>query len=116
MLEAEKAAHLLENLYWELAIIGDPLLDVGFMAVCYPERGELMTPTQELSAALLESGFPSRSEIFDRYAARSGRDLSGLGWSAASAAWKMAARFPFSHPRGPESLFTRPMRADLFRD
>jgi len=103
------AAHappkLLAILDWELATIGDPLLDVGYMAVCYPQRGEPLTPTQEMSAALMERGFPSRSEIFDRYAARSGRDLSGLGWYAAMAAWKLAVLFDFSHQRGQDAFY-----------
>jgi aminoglycoside phosphotransferase (APT) family kinase protein len=114
MWAARTPPQLLAILDWELATIGDPLLDVGYMAVCYPERGELMTPTQELSAALLESGFPSRSEIFDRYAARSGRNLSGLGWYAAMAAWKMAVLFDFSHQRGQDPFYTDPMKSVRF--
>jgi aminoglycoside phosphotransferase (APT) family kinase protein len=105
---------LLAILDWELATIGDPLLDLGYMAVCYPERGNSLTPTQELSAALLEPGFPSQSEIFDRYAAKSGRDLSDLGWYAAMAAWKMAVLFDFSHQRGQDPFYADPMKSVRF--
>ena len=41
---------------WELATIGDPLLDLGYFLACYPVDGEPLTPTQELSAAVLEEG------------------------------------------------------------
>jgi aminoglycoside phosphotransferase (APT) family kinase protein len=114
MWAARAPPQLLAILDWELATIGDPLLDIGYMAVCYPERGEPLSPTQELSAALLEAGFPSRSEILDRYAARSGRDLSGLGWYAAMAAWKMAVLFDFSHRRGHDPFYADPAKSVRF--
>jgi aminoglycoside phosphotransferase (APT) family kinase protein len=114
MWDAQAPPRLSAILDWELATIGDPLLDLGYMAVCYPERGEALTPTQELSAVLLEPGFPSRSEIFERYAARSGRDLSGLGWYAAMAAWKMAVLFDYSHRRGQDPFYTDPTQSLRF--
>ena len=35
-------------------------------------------------------GFPTRSELLDRYAARSGRDVSGIDFYVAFSHWKSA--------------------------
>src|SRR6185503_11804329 len=41
---------------WELATIGDPLLDVGYFLASYPEPGEARTPTQDLGTASCDPG------------------------------------------------------------
>jgi aminoglycoside phosphotransferase (APT) family kinase protein len=73
---------------WELCTLGDPLADVGLLVVYWPERGEdalaLGMP------ANLAPGFPTRRELIDRYAERSGRDLSDLDFYVALGYWKLA--------------------------
>ncbi len=96
---------LLAILDWELATIGDPLLDLGYMACCYPVPGEELTPTQELSAAFLADGFPSRQAIFAHYVAVTGRDLSNLNWYAAMAAWKLAVLYEYQHRLGRDAYY-----------
>ena len=49
-----RPARILAVLDWELATLGDPLLDVGYFLASYPEPGEPITPTQDLGAASLE--------------------------------------------------------------
>src|SRR5665811_242979 len=76
---------------WELCTLGDPLADVGLLMVYWPERGE----DGEQPAALgqpanLATGFPSRAELRDRYAERSGRDLAELDFFVALGYWKLA--------------------------
>ncbi|WP_428249530.1 phosphotransferase family protein [Ferrovibrio sp.] len=114
MWQAEAPPRLLAILDWELATIGDPLLDIGYMAVCYPMPGEALTPNQELSAAFLAPGFPTRAQIFARYAERSGRNLSGLPWYAAMAAWKMAVLYDYSHRKGHDPFYADPSQAQRF--
>ncbi|QDO96400.1 phosphotransferase family protein [Ferrovibrio terrae] len=114
MWHSEAPPRLLAILDWELATIGDPLLDLGYMAVCYPEQDESLTPNQELSAAFLQPGFPTRAEIFRRYAARSGRDLTELHWYAAMAAWKMAVLYDFSHQKGHDPFYADPQQSNRF--
>src|SRR6202034_925733 len=41
---------------WELATIGDPLLDVAYFLASVPEPGQPRTPVQDLGTALLEDG------------------------------------------------------------
>ena len=90
---------------WELATIGDPMLDLGYMAVCYPEADQPLNPTQELSAAFLSPGFPPAQAIFDRYAETSGRDLAGLGWFTAFQAWKLAVLYGYMHHKGTDAYY-----------
>jgi aminoglycoside phosphotransferase (APT) family kinase protein len=73
---------------WEICTLGDPLADVGLLMVYWSEPGE-ETPAL-LTAPTTLPGFLSRSEMRDRYAARSGRDLSDLDFYVAFGYWKLA--------------------------
>jgi aminoglycoside phosphotransferase (APT) family kinase protein len=73
---------------WELCTLGDPLADVGLLMAYWPDRGE---ETLALGMpANLAPGFPTREELKARYAERSGRDLSHLGFYVALGYWKLA--------------------------
>jgi aminoglycoside phosphotransferase (APT) family kinase protein len=73
---------------WELSTLGDPLADVGLLAVYWTDPGDPTTPL--LSAPTAMGGFPRRGEVIARYADRSGRDLSQLDFYVAFAFWKLA--------------------------
>ncbi len=80
---------------WELCTLGDPLADVGTLVAYWAEEPGRRGPssavaTMAQSAATALPGFPSRSEIADRYAANSGRDLVNLNFYVAFAYWKLA--------------------------
>jgi aminoglycoside phosphotransferase (APT) family kinase protein len=76
---------------WELCTLGDPLADVGLLMVYWPERGEEgEEPIALGQPANLAPGFPTRAELRDRYAERSGRDLSQLDFFVALGYWKLA--------------------------
>ena len=74
---------------WELATLGDPLADVGYLAATWSEPGSPGNAL-ELSPVTRSPGFPSRAGLVERYAARSGRDLEGLRWYMGLALWKGA--------------------------
>lgn len=84
---------------WELATVGDPLFDVGYFLASVPEAGSLRSPTEDLGTAMLEEGYPSRKELADRYADRTGRDLANLDWYTALALWKLAVLYEYSRRR-----------------
>jgi aminoglycoside phosphotransferase (APT) family kinase protein len=84
---------------WELATIGDPLFDVGYFLASCPVPGEPRTPTGEFGSAMLEPGYPSRTQLANRYAERTGRDLSNLGWYTALAQWKLAVLYEYGRRR-----------------
>src|SRR5262249_4037179 len=48
---------------WELATIGDPLADLGYLLTSYPARGEQLVPTSAMGTAVLEPGYPRRTEL-----------------------------------------------------
>src|SRR5262249_37496526 len=62
---------------WEMGAIGDPRADVGYLLATYSEPGG---PPNPLGTSPVTSmpGFPSRAELVERYATRSGRDVEPL--------------------------------------
>ena len=84
---------------WELATIGDPLADLGYLLTSYPVPGEPLVPTSAMGTAVLEPGYPGRAELIDRYADGTGADVSGVNWYAALAMYKLAALYEYSHRR-----------------
>jgi aminoglycoside phosphotransferase (APT) family kinase protein len=73
---------------WELCTLGDPLADVGLLMVYWPDPGEETIALGQ--PANLAPGFPSRAELRQRYAERSGRDLSELDFFVGLGYWKLA--------------------------
>lgn len=72
---------------WEMATIGDPLLDFGVLAAIWPEHpGDADLYESALGAT---GDLPERSAMIERYASRSDRDLSALDWYAVLACFKL---------------------------
>jgi aminoglycoside phosphotransferase (APT) family kinase protein len=84
---------------WELATIGDPLADLGYLLTSYPMPGEPLVPTSAMGTAVLEPGYPARTELINRYADRTGTDVSGVNWYATLAMYKLAALYEYSRRR-----------------
>jgi aminoglycoside phosphotransferase (APT) family kinase protein len=82
--------HLAAILDWELATIGDPLADLGYMTAMWSEPGDLPNAVGDLSAVTRGAGFPDRDFLARRYAERSGRSLDALAWYQVLALWKAA--------------------------
>ncbi|PYE12353.1 aminoglycoside phosphotransferase (APT) family kinase protein [Williamsia limnetica] len=102
---------------WELATIGDPLLDVGYFLATVPEPGQQRNATAELSSAMLEPGYPSRSDLARRYSTKTGRDLTGLSWYTTLALWKLAVLYEYSRRRvssGGDPYYTDPSLVQRF--
>jgi aminoglycoside phosphotransferase (APT) family kinase protein len=77
---------------WELSTLGDPLADLGLFFIYWQDAGDA---TAEISAGILPTvttlpGFPTRRELLDRYALRSGTDLSAMPWYVGFACFKLA--------------------------
>jgi len=69
---------------WELATIGDPLLDLGLVLTTWPRRDD---PTSMKIEPW--EGFPDTRELTAYYAANSDRDLSALPWYEVLACFKL---------------------------
>nr|WP_246344530.1 phosphotransferase family protein [Conexibacter arvalis] len=84
---------------WELATLGDPLADLGYLTATWAEPGDDETPMLALSAATRLPGFSSRDDLRERYARRTGRDLERLAWHETLATWKAAIFLECSYSR-----------------
>jgi aminoglycoside phosphotransferase (APT) family kinase protein len=73
---------------WEICTLGDPMADLGLLMVYWTG------PTDDASAwtgqATTAPGFMNRTELAERYAAVSGRDVSQIDYYVAFAFWKLA--------------------------
>ena len=72
---------------WEMATIGDPLLDLGVLLAIWPD--DPRRPDLYESALGRAGDLPGRDAIVERYAERSDRDLSALDWYTVMAAFKL---------------------------
>jgi aminoglycoside phosphotransferase (APT) family kinase protein len=91
MLSGEPPARVVSVFDWELATIGDPLADLGYLTVTWVAHDDPTdTMFSALSAVTREQGFPSREGLIARYEERSGRSMEALHWYQALALWKAA--------------------------
>lgn len=95
----EETASVQAVLDWELATLGDPLLDLGNFLVSVPAHGGSLNPTAELSRAMLEDGYPTRDELAERYAEHTGADISRLPWYEVLSLWKLAVLYEYSRDK-----------------
>ena len=79
---------------WELATIGDPLLDLGWMLATWPDGSGAST----VSVTPWE-GFPTPAELVARYGAGSARDLSAVDWYHVLACYKLGILLEGTHAR-----------------
>jgi aminoglycoside phosphotransferase (APT) family kinase protein len=87
MLASTAPARLKAIFDWEMATIGDPLADVGYMMVHWIRPGDTVGYFN-LQAVTVKDGFPSREEMIARYEQRSGRSMQALNWYVTLALWK----------------------------
>lgn len=83
----DQSGNVVAVLDWELCTLGDPLADVGYMLMSWPETER---EAQGMWSANVLPGFARRAELLDAYAAASGRDVSGIDYYVAFAYWRIA--------------------------
>src|SRR5262245_3745660 len=84
MVERERPDRVQAVLDWEMGAIGDPRADLGYLLATYDEPGGGPSPLG-VSTVTAAEGFPSKSDLVERYTARSGRAVGPLGWFEALA-------------------------------
>ena len=89
LLDPQEPGGIKAVLDWEMSTLGDPLADLGMLFVYWGQEGEEHPASQSAITAL--PGFPTRREVAERYAKRTGTDLSALNWYVAFAYFKFAA-------------------------
>ena len=73
---------------WDMATIGDPLVDLGTLLNYWPDPSDPPDDRPLHYPGMEEMGLPSRAEIVERYARRTGFDVSRVAWYEAFATWK----------------------------
>lgn len=81
---------------WEMSTLGDPLTDLGLLVMYSSDLGLSDSPVSTTSGA---PGHPAPAELIERYAARSGRDVSQVAWYTAFAWFKLAVILEGIHYR-----------------
>ena len=92
-------ARLIAIFDWELATIGDPLADLGYLVATWAEPSDDDDALFGLGAVTRLEGFPSRAELVARYEERTGRSLPDVRWYATLALWKSAVFLEGSYKR-----------------
>jgi aminoglycoside phosphotransferase (APT) family kinase protein len=75
---------------WELCALGDPLVDLGMLITYWAPTSPPAQPAAHTTVTD-RPGYFSRQELIDRYAARTGRDVSNIRFYEIFARFKIAA-------------------------
>lgn len=73
---------------WEISTLGDPLADLAYALNFFPDPTDAIPIAPEAATAV--PGFPTRMQMAERYAARTGRDLSKIDYYFGFNRWKSA--------------------------
>jgi aminoglycoside phosphotransferase (APT) family kinase protein len=85
----EAPAHLEAVLDWEMATIGDPLADIGYLCMMWSDPGDSVSGMRAALGGVTQAeGFPTRAELIARYEERSGRSMRDVRWYTTLALWK----------------------------
>jgi aminoglycoside phosphotransferase (APT) family kinase protein len=105
----EAPPRLLAVVDWEMASIGDPLIDLAWSLIFHPGPDGTMPlgTTKEPKFAL--EHLPDRVACIERYAARSGRDTTAAGWYDVFARWKLAIVLEGSFAKFQRGLSDKPI-------
>jgi aminoglycoside phosphotransferase (APT) family kinase protein len=87
MFAPSEPARMAALLDWEMSTLGDPLADLGLMAIRWVEPGDPRTPL-ELSPVTRKPGFLTRAELVAAYQELSGGSVAAIDWYATLALWK----------------------------
>jgi aminoglycoside phosphotransferase (APT) family kinase protein len=100
-------ARLRAILDWEMATIGDPLADLGYLSLLWIDRDDPPALYENLGFTRAP-GFLRRRALIERYAERSGRLVGDLRWYQALAAWKSVVFMEGNYRRAADGLSDDP--------
>lgn len=97
---------------WEMASVGDPLVDLAWALIFCPEEGNVLA----LGAAGQPGGFlvdavPTHDELIQRYVEATGRDVSALDWYRVFSRWKLGIVLEGSYAKHLRGESTNPNHA-----
>jgi aminoglycoside phosphotransferase (APT) family kinase protein len=89
---------------WDMATLGDPFIDLGVLLNYWPDPADTDEDRPIYNPGMESLGLPTRAEVIERYAARTGFDVGDVHWYEAFACWKTAVVL--------QQLYTRYVRGE----
>jgi len=111
MFAADAPARLITIFDWEMATIGDPLADLGWLMHTWG-RPDIVEEGVELPVTALP-GFPTREELSERYAEITGREMKNFHFYHVMALWKLALILEGLYVHYKEGTASNPGAADF---
>jgi aminoglycoside phosphotransferase (APT) family kinase protein len=105
----ESPPTLLAIVDWEMASIGDPLVDLAWAMIFHPAPGKPMSLGMHGEHAFDPARVPAPADLLARYAAGSGRDLTHMQWYDVFARWKLAIALEGSYAKWQRGESTKPV-------
>ena len=102
---------------WEMGTVGDPKVDLGWVVHGWPE--DTSSGEGSVGGYVDMTGMPSRSEVLERYARTSGRQVDDIDYYCVLAKWKLAIMLEQGYQRAgkdPKLAAFGPFVLDLMRD
>jgi aminoglycoside phosphotransferase (APT) family kinase protein len=84
---------------WEMAGIGDPLVDLAWALIFHPGPDGTIHLGTSKDPKFAVGALPDRGQLVARYADRSGRDAASIGWYDVFARWKLAIALEGSYAK-----------------
>jgi aminoglycoside phosphotransferase (APT) family kinase protein len=95
---------------WEMAALGDPLLDLAWILTAWREEGDPPGSKPQLEPW---EGMPARAELVAHYAELTGRDVAQFRWFQVLACFRLAALLEGGYVRGLNGKMDRTMAEGL---
>jgi aminoglycoside phosphotransferase (APT) family kinase protein len=92
LLHPARPGEIVAVLDWEMSTLGDPLADLAALLAYWsePDDDDVLERARIVGPVTAQPGFPTRAEVVERYAARTGFDVSAIDWYRAFAYFKLA--------------------------
>ena len=100
---------LLAVVDWEMASIGDPMIDLAWALIFYPGPDGTMPLGTTREPKFAVEHLPDRIACLERYAVRSGRDTNAIDWYDVFARWKLAVVLEGSYAKFQRGLSDKPI-------
>ena len=100
---------LLAVVDWEMAAIGDPLVDLAWALIFHPGPEGTMPLGRAKPPTFAVGDLPAPTLLVERYAARSGRETGAMAWYAVFARWKLAIVLEGSYAKYLRGQSDKPM-------
>ena len=112
MLDPHDPGRVAAVLDWEMATVGDPLVDLGIVLCYWPEPDDPRVRREAISPLTTQPGWFTRKQLLERYQASTRLDLGGIRYYEVFGVFKLAVVLQQIYYR----YFVGQTRDERFRD